>query len=61
MAAETVQALKAHIAMNVKDVQRSVNFYRKLFGIEPSKVREGYAKFDVSNPPLNFALNEVPF
>ena len=36
----------------------SLEFYRKLFGIEPSKVRRGYAKFDVQNPPLNFTLNE---
>jgi hypothetical protein len=32
-----------------------------MLGIEPSKVRTGYAKFDVHNPPLNLALNEVPF
>ena len=57
----TVQALKAHLAINVKDVNRSVDFYRKLWGIEPSKVRRGYAKFDVQNPPLNFTLNEVAF
>jgi predicted lactoylglutathione lyase len=50
--------LKAHIAIHVKNVQSSVAFYRKLFGIEPSKVRTDYAKFDVSNPPLNFTLNE---
>lgn len=61
MATETVRALKIHLAINVKDVQQSVNFYRKLFGIEPSKVRGGYAKFDVSNPPMNFTLNEAPF
>ncbi len=54
------RALKAHVAMNVNDVQRSTEFYRKLFGIEPSKVRRGYAKFDVSNPPLNLSLNERP-
>ena len=58
---ETVQALKAHIAIHVRNVQRSIEFYRKLFGIEPSKVRKGYAKFDVANPALNFTLNEVPF
>jgi catechol 2,3-dioxygenase-like lactoylglutathione lyase family enzyme len=58
MATETVKTLKAHIAIHVKDVPRSIEFYRKLFGIEPSKVRTGYAKFDVANPPLNFALNE---
>jgi catechol 2,3-dioxygenase-like lactoylglutathione lyase family enzyme len=50
--------LKAHLAINVKNVEQSIEFYRKLFGIEPSKVRSGYAKFDVQNPPLNFTLNE---
>jgi catechol 2,3-dioxygenase-like lactoylglutathione lyase family enzyme len=57
----TVQALKAHLAINVKDVGQSIEFYRRMFGIEPSKVRAGYAKFDVENPPLNFTLNQVPF
>lgn len=53
-----VNALKAHLALNVNDVTESIDFYRKLFGIEPSKVRTGYAKFDVQNPPLNFTLNQ---
>jgi len=56
-----VTALKAHISLNVKDVSKSTEFYRKLFGIEPLKVRRGYAKFDVQNPPLNLALNEYSF
>ena len=51
-------ARKAHVAIHVKNVEASVEFYRKLFGIEPSRVRHGYAKFDVANPPLNFTLNE---
>ena len=55
---ESVVALKAHLALNVVDVERSIQFYRQMFGIEPSKVRRGYAKFDVQNPPLNFTLNE---
>ena len=54
-----VKALKAHISINVWNVVESVEFYRKMFGIEPAKVRTGYAKFDVQNPPLNLALNEV--
>lgn len=58
---DEVQAVKAHLAINVKDVETSIGFYRKLFGIEPSKVRKGYAKFDVQNPPLNLTLNQVPF
>jgi len=55
-----VKALKAHLSLNVRNVEQSIEFYRKLLGIEPSKVRTGYAKFDVQNPPLNLALNEVP-
>ncbi len=61
MTQNTVRALKAHLALNVRDVEASVAFYRRLFAIEPSKVRTGYAKFDVENPPLNFTLNQVHF
>ena len=56
-----INTLKAHLAINVRDVEQSTEFYKKMFGIEPSKVRTGYAKFDVASPPLNFTLNQVPF
>src|SRR6266566_3569486 len=55
-----VQVLKPHVSINVRNVERSIVFYRQMLGIEPSKVRTGYAKFDVQNPPLNLALNEAP-
>jgi catechol 2,3-dioxygenase-like lactoylglutathione lyase family enzyme len=58
---KAVNVLKAHLAIKVRDVERSIEFYRKMFGIEPSKVRSGYAKFDVQTPPLNFTLNQVLF
>jgi predicted enzyme related to lactoylglutathione lyase len=35
MAMETVKARKAHVAIHVKDVSASIEFYEKLFGIEP--------------------------
>lgn len=56
-----IKALKAHLALNVRNVEQTISFYRKMLGIEPSKVRQGYAKFDVQNPPLNLTLNEVAF
>lgn len=56
-----IQTLKAHLALNVRNVEDSIVFYRKMLGIEPSKVRTGYAKFDVQNPPLNLTLNQHPF
>src|SRR5262249_26958428 len=55
-----VKILKPHISINVRNVAESIAFYKRLFGIEPAKVRTGYAKFDVKNPPLNIALNETP-
>jgi catechol 2,3-dioxygenase-like lactoylglutathione lyase family enzyme len=59
--ATEVKVLKAHLALNVKDIERSIEFYTKMLGIEPSKVRTGYAKFDVQNPPLNLTLNQHTF
>lgn len=56
-----VPILKAHVAINVKDLGASLEFYRKLFGVGPTKIRSAYAKFDVTNPPLNFTLNQEPF
>lgn len=58
---ETIKTLKAHLALNVHDVGTSIEFYQKMLGIEPSKVRTGYAKFDVQNPPLNLTLNQIKF
>ena len=56
-----VEVLKAHLALNVKNVTQSTEFYRKMLGIEPSKERTGYAKFNVENPPLNLTLNQAAF
>jgi len=56
-----IQTLKAHVALNVRNVEESISFYRKMLGIDPSKVRTGYAKFDVQQPPLNLTLNQNSF
>jgi len=58
MEGKGVGVLKAHVALYVADVGRSIEFYRKLLGLGPCKVRRGYAKFDVQEPPLNLTLNE---
>jgi predicted enzyme related to lactoylglutathione lyase len=56
-----INTLKAHLALNVRNVEQSIGFYRSMFDIEPSKVRTGYAKFDVQEPPLNLTLNQNAF
>lgn len=50
--------LRPHLALTVSNVKRSIPFYEALFGTAPEKVRPGYAKFSVTDPALNFTLNE---
>src|SRR2546425_11938190 len=51
------QILKAHLALNTPHFEESVRFYRAFLGLEPVKLKPGYAKFDVAKPPLNLTLN----
>ncbi|MGD9629361.1 MAG: ArsI/CadI family heavy metal resistance metalloenzyme [Pyrinomonadaceae bacterium] len=37
----SIKALKPHISLNVRNVEASVDFYKKLFGIEPVKFIKG--------------------
>ena len=48
--------MRPHISINVHDVQASVDFYRQVFGVPPQKQADTYAKFDLEDPPLNFAM-----
>ena len=51
---------KLHVALNVNNLEESLEFYQALWGVEPVKVRRGYAKFDVAEPGVNLTLNENP-
>ena len=51
---------RVQLALNVNDLEESVAFYTKLFGIGPAKVRPGYANFAVADPPLKLILMEIP-
>src|SRR4051795_9575225 len=51
---------RLQLALNVDDLERSIGFYRRLFGTEPAKLRPGYANFAVAEPPLKLVLIENP-
>jgi catechol 2,3-dioxygenase-like lactoylglutathione lyase family enzyme len=51
--------MKLHVSLDVKDINQSLNFYRTLFAVEPTKVKPGYAKFDLASPPVVLTLNEA--
>jgi catechol 2,3-dioxygenase-like lactoylglutathione lyase family enzyme len=44
-----------HISLKVRDLGRSVDFYRRFFG-EPAKLKPGYAKFATRDPEIHLAL-----
>ncbi len=50
--------LKTHVALNTEKMEESIRFYQAFFGREPVKVKPGYAKFELSEPGLNFTLNQ---
>ncbi|WNO70256.1 ArsI/CadI family heavy metal resistance metalloenzyme [Streptomyces sp. AM8-1-1] len=49
---------RVQLALRVPDLEASVAFYTKLFGIEPAKRRDGYANFAIAEPPLKLILIE---
>ena len=52
--------MKVHVALNTPRFDESVRFYRTFLGLEPVKLKPGYAKFDVAEPGLNLTLNASP-
>lgn len=51
---------KAHMSLNVADLSTSIEFYRVLFGQEPAKCHDDYAKFELDVPPVVFSLQPGP-
>lgn len=49
---------RVQLALNVSNLAEAVEFYSKLFGTGPAKVREGYANFAIAEPPLKLVLLE---
>lgn len=47
---------RVQVALNVGDLQGAIAFYSNLFGVAPHKVRDNYANFVVSDPPLKLVL-----
>ena len=52
--------MRLQLALNVRDLEAAVDFYSKLFGVEPRKREPGYANFAIAEPPLKLVLFEDP-
>ncbi|ALR11764.1 ArsI/CadI family heavy metal resistance metalloenzyme [Mycobacteroides saopaulense] len=51
---------RVQLALNVDDLDASIEFYSKLFGTQPAKRKPGYANFAIDSPPLKLVLLENP-
>ena len=49
---------RVQLALRVADLESSIAFYSRLFGVEPAKRRPGYANFAITEPPLKLVLIE---
>ena len=50
--------MRLQLALNVSDLDKAVDFYTRMFGVEPAKIRPGYANFAIADPPLKLVLFE---
>ena len=50
---------RIHIGIAVTDLELSQLFYQTLLGVNPSKIRSNYVKFEPSEPSVNLTLNRV--
>lgn len=50
--------MRLQLALNVDDLDEAVDFYTRMFGVEPARRRPGYANFAVADPPLKLVLFE---
>ncbi|MEL0105732.1 MAG: ArsI/CadI family heavy metal resistance metalloenzyme [Rhodospirillaceae bacterium] len=48
---------RLHIHVKVTDLKQAMDFYSSLFSMEPSVVRDDYAKWMVEDPRVNFAVS----
>lgn len=52
--------MRVQLALNVDDLEASIDFYEKMFDTTVAKRKDGYANFEVANPPLKLVLFEAP-
>ncbi|WP_020500775.1 ArsI/CadI family heavy metal resistance metalloenzyme [Sciscionella marina] len=49
---------RVQLALRVGDLPGSIEFYTKLFGTGPAKLRPGYANFAITEPAVKLVLLE---
>lgn len=48
---------RLHVHVAVDDLTRSIGFYSTLFGVPPTRIEADYAKWQLEDPRVNFAIS----
>ncbi|MEM7671922.1 MAG: ArsI/CadI family heavy metal resistance metalloenzyme [Verrucomicrobiota bacterium] len=51
---------RLQLALNVADLEKAIDFYTQMFGVELNKRKPGYANMIIQNPPVKLCLFEKP-
>jgi len=46
-----------HIHISVKELDKNIQFYSKMFNTEPKVIKPDYAKWELDDPALHFAIS----
>lgn len=52
------RTMRVQLALNVTNLDESIEFYEKMFDTTVAKKKDGYANFEIPNPPLKLVLFE---
>ncbi|HEY5664452.1 MAG TPA: ArsI/CadI family heavy metal resistance metalloenzyme [Ilumatobacter sp.] len=52
--------MRLQLALNVADLDEAIDFYSRMFDVQPYKVKPGYANWVIENPPLKLVVFERP-
>jgi len=47
-----------HVHVAVHDLEQSIRFYKAMFDAEPTVLRDDYAKWQLDDPRVNFAISQ---
>ena len=48
---------RLHVHVGVHDIEQSIRFYKALFDAEPTVKKDDYAKWQLEDPRVNFAIS----
>jgi len=46
-----------HVHMTVADIDQGIHFYSQMFNQQPTKIKHDYAKWQLDDPMVNFAIS----